>query len=315
MFILYEYSLSDWDLSAQVEQVTSLITHMLETMIKDAPHYDISTKRKAIATIFHFAISLERDGQQGMFDLALQVLRHAPGLQRFMWSQAQRHTDALFQESSAPSLNRAIVHTSPHRPWNCWNENEVARWATAVLAVPYTEEVGQSVVSATLQIAYSDLLRPYIPIGVWELFKRQLSVPPLWEGQWSGTKPDIIRHVRGLGDIEILKSLFLLVWSEWGPLFDSGLTAMEISIREDFRGPGMRQHREDLVQRLDHILGELVRGPEYFRGEPGVYSPKNRIRKLKEQYTRLKEVLLEVEREAAMEPTPCTSPRLTPFQR
>ena len=302
---MYEYSLSDWDLSAQVEQVTSLITHMLETMIKDAPHYDISTKRKAIATIFHFAISLERDGQQGMFDLALQVLRHAPGLQRFMWSQAQRHTDALFQESSAPSLNRAIVHTSPHRPWNCWNENEVARWATAVLAIPYTEQVGRSVVDATLQIASSDSLRPRIPIGVWALFKNQPSLPSHCWGRAMGAGPDIIRHVQGLGDCEILKSYFILVWSEWRYIPNYHINAAEISIREAFCETDGGHHLGDLVRRVDQVLGELGRGLGHFRQRDGqdAFMPLE-IWNRKQQYGKLKRILLEVEREAAVKTLP-----------
>jgi len=37
-----------------------------------------------------------------------------------------------------------------------------------------------------------------------------------------------------LGDIEILKSYFLLVWSEWGIFVDDCLTEMEVAIGRNF---------------------------------------------------------------------------------
>ena len=114
----------------------------------------------------------------------------------------------------------------------------------------------------------------------------------------------------------------------------------------------MRHHREDLIQRLDHILRELDRGSDHFLGELGqgpyhvlgelgqrpdrglfmmrleqlrmigeLGSLRRRttrllnhqwIRRREERYGKLKQVLLEVEREAAMNTValPRTSPKL-----
>ena len=152
------------------------------------------------------------------------------------------------------------------------------RWATAVLAVPCTEEVGRSVVDTTLQIASEDSLRPRIPISIWALFKERPALPPTCPGRSSGTKPDVIRHVRGLGEPEILKLYFLLVWLEWEHLSADRLNAMmEVSIREDFCGTGMGQHREDLAQWLDHILGELDRGLGYFKQHTTAFDSEDNI--------------------------------------
>ena len=287
---------------------------MLETMIEATDPHAIARKRKAISTIIIFAISLERDGQQEMLDVAVRALRWAPRWEKVLWRKASQHTDKLFEESSPPSMNRVIALISPYQYWSSFGEGEkqADRWATAVLAVPYTEEVGRSVVDTTLQIASEDSLRPRIPIGVWALFKEQPSLPPTCPGRSSGTKPDVIRCVRGLGDFEILKSYFLLVWSEWEHPQADRVNAMEISIREDFGGTGMGQHREDLVQRLDHVLGELDRGLEYFKLRTTAFDSEDDIRGAKEGYAKLKNVLLEVERDAALKTPPCKKCRKKP---
>ena len=281
------------------------------------PHV-FSSKCKAISAITPFAISLERGGQQGMLDIVVRAFRCIPPMEGCVWFRATFHIDMPLRESGTPSLDRALALLLPYGSWIDWGRDEdgVARWATAVLAIPYTEEVGRSVVDATLRIAYEDSPRQHIPIGVWALFKERPSLPPTCEGLSYGTNADIIDHVRSLGDLEILKSYFLLAWCEWTPLFDGGLDAIEISIRKDFCGPGLRQHRKDFIQRVDYVLGELGR-------EPGYLNQSSRwptwgeelIQETKERYGRLKDVLLEVEREATIENLTRTSSKLSPFDR
>lgn len=279
---------------------------MLETIIDTPGHHAIFS----INTILPFAISLEKDGKPRMFDVIIRGLRYAQTIRL----EHGRYTGTLFEESSSPSLNRAIVLLSPYRNQYAWVEHEVVRWATAVLAIPYTEEVGRSVVDATLQIASFNSLRPHIHIGVWALFKNRPSLPHTFYGRSLGTEPEVIGHVRGLGDLEILKSYFLLVWSEWDRISYGGLDMMEMSIREDFCGTGMARHRQDLAHRLDHILGELGRGPGYFRQYSGWDGDLNReIYTRKKHYGKLKDVLLE--EEAAERSPTCASPRLTLFSQ
>ena len=83
---------------------------------------------------------------------------------------------ALFDEGSPDYLNRVIALISPYAPSDSrvFHSGMVtSRWATAVLAVPYTEEIGRSVVDAVLQIASIKSLQPYIPVGVWALLGEQ----------------------------------------------------------------------------------------------------------------------------------------------
>ena len=103
--------------------------------------------------------------------------------------------------------------------------------------------------------------------------------------------------VQVLGNIRILKSYLLLVWSEWDWVYHSGFAEMCTSIREDFSGVGMGCHREDLIKWLDHILEQLDQGLEYLQWHKSSIN-ENDIRLKKWQYKELKRVLLEVDKKA-----------------
>ena len=224
----------------------------------------ILAKRKAISALFPYAISLERSGDQTMADAVLRVSR-ASCSRGVVWDRIWPYFATLFSEPIPSSPNRLITLFSPYLPWDrAANPDFVSGWAAAALATPYTEQVGQSVVDALLQIASFNHLRPHIPRDVWALLKKQPFLPPYCPGRNQGTSGDVVRHIRGLGDIEILKSYFLLVWSEWNALSFSECEEMLTSIREDFGQVEKRHHRAVLIERLDHILEELGRGLDHF---------------------------------------------------
>lgn len=76
---------------------------------------------------------------------------------------------------------------------------------------------------------------------------------------------NVARQVQALGDIDILKSYLLLVWSEWDHLPSCGFCMMCTLIEEDFGGIGMGCHQEDLIKHLDYILGQLDQGLGYLK--------------------------------------------------
>ena len=159
------------------------------------------------------------------------------------------------------------------------------------------EEVGRIVVAALLRIAFISFLRPHIPVGIWAWLKKE---PPFTRTDYqcltSETEAtEVLRHVRALGDVEILKSYLVLVWSEWNKLRIHVSLEMDTSIREDFSGIWMWCHREDLTRRLDHILAH-----------PQSLALRS---KSAQHYGSLKRVLLEVDREAT-EILTSMSPRL-----
>ena len=269
----------------------------------------ILRKRKAISALFLYAIYLAQDGQQGMADAFLRVSRASNSNHReFMWRHVGPYIVPLVGKPTTPSLDSIIILASHRVPWNNKrvNKDTVARWAAATSAIPYTEEVGQSVVDALLQIASVDSLRPHIPIGIWAWLKRRPSPPPECSGLWKGIIEDVVCHVRTLGDIEILKSYFLFVWSEWYPIKypwqDGSLQEMLTSIQKDFSGIGMGHHRKELINRLDHILGQLDLGLEHLKLRKPTLQDGN-VRVAKEQYRELKKLLLEVDGEAVDTPT------------
>ena len=197
---------------------------------------------------------------------------------------------ALFEDGSPDSLNRVITLMSPYALWDPLTSDSsmIIRWAEAALAVPYTEAVGLSVVDTLLQIASMDSLQPHIPVSVWGLLKKLPSLPSFCMGRFLGTTECVVRRVRDLGDVEILKSYFLLVWSEWDISHSGGLPGVRASIWEDFSGIGMGRHREDLIKRLDHVLGQLEEGLGHSL-QP---------QRIKREYKELKDTLLEVDEEA-----------------
>ena len=60
----------------------------------------------------------------------------------------------------------------------------------------------------------------------------------------------------------------------------------------------MQRHREDLVKRLDHILEQLDRGLEYLWQHSQWILGEYEVREAKKQYGELRELLLEVDRQA-----------------
>ena len=272
-----------------------MINHTLEAMAsRDPDRPSWNQKRKCISTLLPYAVRQERHGKHKMLDALLSVARASAGL---MWIHIEPSIPALFKEASP----RATVLVSPHVNWGWLNScgNLISQWAAAVSAVQYTEEVGQSVVGTLLHIASVDSLRLQIPVDIWAWVEKRPTLPPKCLGRSVGTKGSVVCHVRALGDIEILKSYFLLIWSEWDPILDRSEDAveMQVSIREDFSGLEMGRHRQDLIKRLDLIFEHLDRGLEYLnQHRPSV--DEQHIRRTKEGYTKLKEVLLEVDREA-----------------
>ena len=263
-------------------------------MITAADSYSIISRREAFSALFPYAIRLEQAGQQSMADAILRA-SWASNSPKVVWDRIGPHIVRLFGKSNTPSLHHAIPLIFPQIRWDdgLRDGNTMVGWDAAASTEPYTEKAGQEVVNLLLQIAHIDSLLPHIPIDVWAWLKKRPSLPPVCHGRLRGTTPEIVRHIRGLGDIEILKSYLLVVWSEWDSIYPSGLDEMEISVREDFGGgAGMGRHRKDLIERLNHVLGQL----EYFEH----HSPQkhqSRVQLRKKQYGKLKGVLLEVDRE------------------
>lgn len=267
-------------------QVSSVITQKLEAMIEAGNQAAILSKNQAICALLPYAIFLEKGGQQGMVDTIVYAARASK--KHWFMDPVTSYIATLFGK---PSLDRVITLVSPHLHWGhgLLGGKMVVEWAAAALAASDTEEISQSMVDTLLQIVSIDSLQPYIPCEVWTQLKKQPPLPPLSQGQYWGTTLGAVHYVRRLGDLEIIKSYFLLVWSEWNRLCADGMDEMEALIKEEFSGSEMQSHRKDLIKRLDCVLRQLDQGPDYLDGR--------HIQLAKWDYGRLRAVLLEVNRE------------------
>jgi len=154
-------------------------------------------------------------------------------------------------------------------------------WVAAASALPYTNDVGQSVVDTLLRMAYRSDLQPYIPVLAWDWLKKRPVFNSRCLGLVQGTTENVVQIVRKLGDVGLFTSYLCIVWSEWTHIGYFGFQEMCHLIREELGGTGVAGYRSDLIQRLDDILPQLKPGSSR-----------------KQQYEELRAVLLEVDEEA-----------------
>ena len=131
-------------------------------------------------------------------------------------------------------------------------------WLAAASVVPYTDNIGQSVVDTLLQMASNYKLRSHIPVTAWHWLRRQPVLGPDCQGLKCGaTLSAVVFMIRNLQDVGLITSYLLVVWSEWSDLDDLGCRWILRLIRGELCGAGAAGHRADLIKRLDYILSQL----------------------------------------------------------
>ena len=264
-----------------MEQVSSLVTQKLEAMVEAADRRVLNSKREAISALLIYVI-LEQGRQQQMANAISYALQAMSGRSCKRYC-VDSYTPMLFCGPNTPPMDSLVILLSPYIRWNdtYHSKGDVIRWAAAALTVPYTEEVGRDVVGVLLQISMYDSLRPHIPIEIWMWLKKHSTLPPLYRGRTIQITGGAVSYIRGLGDIEISKSFFILAWSQFNYINDSEDSTKNL-LREDFCGIGMWSHRKDLVEQLDRILESC--------------DPLGRL--VSHSYEQMRDVLWEVETEA-----------------
>ena len=299
--------------STQAEEISGLIAEKLEAMVEtNNPDFGlILSKSKAIWALLPHTVSWRRL-RWGM--ILTRAVYH-PSRVLLPSRYVEPFVDTLLNKSSSHFLSRAALLASPYIPASSgfWNNSRVSRWNAIALNVLKGAgedaigmdtvgeravsdiEVGESVADMLLRFARKETLRRQIPAETWVWLKKPRSLPILSPWRWLWTTDDAVCHIRGLGDIEILKSYFLLVWSERDHPEDGGLREMEISIRDDFSGVERWHDREELIERLDQVLGQLSLGPAHLEQHlpPWIFVHYN-IQRAVSQYSSLKNALLEV---------------------
>ena len=213
----------------------------------------------------------------------------------FMWHQIKPFITTLLSEESPDPLKQAAILASPYILWQgtTGHKHLIQLWVSAVSATPHTDEISQSVVDTLLQIAFDGSLQPLIPTSIWSWLNSCPSLPLVCIRHHRAGACTVVKAVQALGDVTILKSYLLLVWSKQGHLYSDSLIEMCTSFREDFSGAKMQHHRDSLLKHLNNVLGQLDQELDYLRQQKP--SPdEGDFLWMKEQYGKLKEALLEV---------------------
>ena len=278
-----------------MEEVLEPIAQKLEAMISAGDPGPICSKRKTITALFPYAVWQEQDGQHKVLDVCLHAARASKRMDFLWYHIVQLPIAMLLNEESSASTKQAFILMSPHLSWD-WGtvENWVQAWATAASAAPYTEEVGQSVADVLLHIAS---LQSHIPHDMWSWLRKSPSLPPVCAGRLYGSSTNTIKIVQGLGDVETLIAYLLLVWSEWEGLSHSAINEMCNLIGDNLSGIKMGYYRKELLQHLDHVLGQLELGLDHLQQHIPQLNEGD-IQQRQSQYEKLRKVLLEVDKEA-----------------
>jgi len=225
-----------------------------------------------------------------MFNAFLLVAR-ASRRSKFKWDRVRQYACTMLSSASPHALTLA----SHHIHWDFFMDRGdlVQQWAVATSAVPYSEEVAQSVVNTLLQIASQEVLLPHIPTDIWLWLTKQPSLPPIRWGCDIGAYLHVVKAVRSLGNIEITKCYFLLIWSEWDPLMTTVFDEVCTLVNEDFGRVGNGSHQAELIQHLDHILAQLGKGLKHLQHHNPDLGEEN-FQTMKCQYRKLKDILLEM---------------------
>ena len=156
-------------------------------------------------------------------------------------------------------------------------------WMKAASAVPYTDDVGGSVIVGLLRMGLSDELLSHIPLVAWNWLNKRPVLPPECIVLLPiGATKSVVQTIHRPGSVELIASYLYIIWSEertpWGQ------DVMDRLIREELGGIEAAGYRIDLIRRLDHVLLRL----DQSQGEPLA----------KEEYEDLKRGLLKVDEKA-----------------
>jgi hypothetical protein len=159
---------------------------------------------------------------------------------------------------------------------------------------PAGDEVDQCVVDTLLQLASRSNLWNHIPPDVWPWLNKLPSLSPVCRGRYRGSDQEVVHAVRELKDVDVLKSYFLIVWSELDCLDPTGFDKMRATIQENF--VEIKEHRADLIEHLNRVLGQVGQGLRTLKQHNPQLLERD-MQSMKEQYKKLKEVLQEGEEE------------------
>jgi len=183
-------------------------------------------------------------------------------------------------------------------------------WMEAASAVPYTDNVGGSVVIGLLNMASIDQLLSHIPMVTWDWLNKLPVIPAECAALLPGPTKSVVQAIQQFGGVKLIALYLRVIWSEERKISSDGFSAMGRLIREELGGIGVAGYRKDLILRLDDVLSQLDlrQARQFLLGNP--WDPT-----AGRGYEGLKGELLEVDRETMKILTGTSSTELSPLLR
>jgi len=205
----------------------------------------------------------------------------------------------MLAEGSSPTLKRAAILALPYLELAWLDSDEMSGftelWISAADALKDMEGVCQAVVDVLLQMAFFHTVRTHITPKAWSWLNKRPALPPRCRGRLlCSIGSNVLPAIRARNDIELLASYLITMWSEWDCAGDWAFEGMCQALLEEFRGDDdeVREHRMDLLARLNSVLGELGRGLAYLR----VWNPDmqpDELEIIRKRYRELKRILVQ----------------------
>jgi len=246
------------------------------------------SKHKATIAFLPYAARREKDGEGKPSNTSKhtppcrQILTKHLAISHWVFKMGTQLMEAELPISLKYIMLDAFRHWHPFPYYTNDIDTMMQLWMTIASALPYTNDVGQSVVDTLLQMASNEELLPHIPVPAWDWLKKRPPLHPGCRGLRWGTDEGVVQMVRKLGDVGIIASYLFVVWSGRDYFFSSEFKAMSHLIKGELSGIGVVEHRADLIHRLDCVLPQL---------KPGS--------RTEQQYKEFRMVLMEMDEEAA----------------
>ena len=280
----------------QLEVITNSIASRLTKAARDPDA--VVSKYKAITALFPYAVRRGQEGDSQLLDAFLCTVKHFPYTSQWTRRHIRPAIPKLLAKGSSTTLKRAAVVALPYLEL-AWLDSEDIRsfvelWTSAADALEDAEGICQAVVDVLLQMAFFHSVRAHITPKAWSWLNKRPSLPPRCRGRLlCSIGSNVLPAIRARNDIELLTSYLITMWSEWDCAGEWAFEGMCESLWEVFCGDvedEVREHRMDLLARLNSVLGVLGKGLEHLRVHNPDMQP-GELEVIKERYRELKRIL------------------------
>ena len=281
----------------QLRRITNSIASRLTKVAQDPGA--VLSKYKVITALFPYAVRRGQEADSQLLDAFLCAVKYFPHSSQWTLRYIRPMVPKLLMEGSSILLKRAAILALPYLELAWLDSDDISGfgelWISAADSVEDTEDVSQAMVDVLLQMAFFHSVRAHITPKAWSWLNKRPLLPPRCRGRLlCSIGSNVLPAIRARNDIKLLTSYLITMWSEWDCAGEWAFDGMCEVLSEEFCGDsdGVREHRKDLVVRLDSVLMELGGGLEYLRMRHPDMQP-DELEVIRERYRELKRILVQ----------------------